>query len=108
MQSEMNIAKFPKIEYRLIELKPKSKPGTAGALEFDAVGELTIVGNTVTNTMPVTIEKKDGNLKVAGSTPLKMTAHGLKPPEFTVLGVGLRTGDDLKITFDWALAPKGK
>jgi hypothetical protein len=104
MQGHMNSTKFPKIEYRLIELKPKSKPGTTGALQFDAVGALTIVGVTVTNTMPVTIEKKDGKLRVTGSAPVKMSSHGLKPYTFLLVS----TGDELKITFDWALSPKAK
>lgn len=104
MQGHMNITKFPKIEYRLMELKPTSPPGSTGPLKFDAVGALTIVGVTVTNTMPVTIEKKDGKLRVAGSAPVKMSSHGLKPYTFLLVS----TGDDLKITFDWVLAPKAK
>lgn len=104
MQGHMNITKFPKIEYRLIELKPTSPPGSTGVLKFDAVGALTIVGKTVTNTMPVTIEKKDGKLRVVGSAPVKMSTHGLEPYKFLLVS----TGDELKITFDWALAPKAK
>ncbi len=104
MQGHMNITKFPKIEYRLIELKPTSPPGSTGAVKFDAVGTLTITGVTVTNTMPVTIEKKDGKLRVIGSAPVKMSSHGLKPYTFLLVS----TGDELKITFDWALAPKAK
>jgi polyisoprenoid-binding protein YceI len=109
MQEHMQADKFGRIEYRLISLKPKSKPGATGPLEFDALGTLTIVGKTVTNTMPVTIEKKDGKLKVIGSTPLKMTDYGLKAPEISLLGLpAISVGDDLKIKFEWALAPKKK
>lgn len=109
MQEHMQADKFGRIEYRLISLKPKSKPGATGPLEFDALGTLTIVGKTVTNTMPVTIEKKDGKLKVVGSTPLKMTDYGLKAPEISLLGLpAISVGDDLKIKFEWALAPKKK
>ncbi|MGC3957293.1 MAG: YceI family protein [Verrucomicrobiota bacterium] len=109
MQEHMQTDKFGRIEYRLLSLKPKSKAGAAGPLEFDAVGTLTIVGKTVTNTMPVTIEKKDGKLKVVGSTPLKMTDYGLKAPVISLLGIPtISVGDDLKIKFEWALAPKKK
>jgi polyisoprenoid-binding protein YceI len=109
MQEHMQADKFGRIEYRLISLKPKSKPGATGPLEFDALGTLTIVGKTVTNTMPVTIEKKDGKLKVVGSTPLKMTDYGLKAPEISLLGLpAISVGNDLKIKFEWALAPKKK
>jgi YceI-like domain len=104
MQGHMQITKFPKIEYRLLELKPTSPAGSTGVLKFDAVGTLTIVGKTVTNTMPVTIEKKDGKLRVIGSASVKMSSHGLEPYKFLLVS----TGDELKITYDWALAPKAK
>jgi polyisoprenoid-binding protein YceI len=104
MQKEMNEPQFKRIEYKLIELKPKSAAGTTGALQFDAVGALTIVGKTLTNTMPVTIEKlADGKLKVVGSSELKMTDYGIKPP--TTLGL-FSTGDELKLKFEWLAAPK--
>lgn len=109
MQEHMQTDKFLRIEYRLISLKPKSKPGATGPVEFDALGTLTIVGKTVTNTMPVTIEKKDGKLKVVGSTPLKMTDYGLKAPVISLMGIPtISVGDELKIKFEWALAPKKK
>ncbi len=106
MQETMHEPKYKRIEYKLIELKPKSKPGSTGALQFDAVGTLTVNGVTKTNTMPVTIEKKDGKIKVTGSTPLKMTAFGVKPPA-PKIGLGLiKTGDDIKISVEWLAAPK--
>ena len=107
MQDSMNATKFMKLEYRLIELKPKSKAGATGKLEFEAVGALTIVGNTVTNTMPVTIEKKGTNIIVIGSTPIKMTDYKMKPPVIKLLGIeAMSVGDDLKINFEWQLAKK--
>jgi hypothetical protein len=109
MQEHMQVTKFGRLEYRLISLKPKSKPGATGPLEFDAIGTLTIVGNTVTNTMPVTIEKKDGKLKITGSTSLKMTEYKLEPPRISLpLLPDITVGDELKIKFDWNLAPKKK
>jgi polyisoprenoid-binding protein YceI len=104
MQKEMKEPQFKRIEYKLVELKPKSAAGATGALKFDAVGTLTIVGKTRPNTMPVTIEKlADGKLKITGSTPLKMTDYGIDPP--TTLGL-FTTGDDLKLKFEWMAAPK--
>ncbi len=93
---------FKKIEYRLIELKPKSAPGDTGPLKFDAVGALTIVGTTVTNTIPVTIEKTGGKLKIVGNIPLKCTDFKLQPFSFLLFSCG----DDLKISFEWLLAAK--
>lgn len=110
MQEHLNMAKFPKIEYRLMELKPKSAAGAAGALQFDAVGTLTVSGVTRTNTMPVTFERVDGGkLKVTGSTPLKMTDFGVQPPAPSILGMPvIKTGDDIKISFEWLTAPKAQ
>lgn len=108
MQENMKEPQFKMIKYALIELKPKSPAGASGPLQFDAIGALTIIGNTVTNTMPVTIEKTpDGKIKIVGSTPLKMTDYKLLPPEINLLGMAaIKVEDDLKITFEWLLAPK--
>ena len=102
MLSEMNQPVHPKIEYRVLELKPKGSP-SSGKAEFDAVGALTVVGVTRTNTMPVTITRVDKTkLKVNGTTIVKMTDHGLKPPSFDVIGIGLmKTEDEVKITLEW-------
>ena len=112
MQDHLNMEKYPSIEYRLIELKPKSAaaPGAAGPLKFDAVGALTVSGTTVTNTMPVTIERTEKTkLKVVGSTPLKMTDFDVVPPAPRILGMPtIKTGDDIKISFEWVLEQKGE
>jgi len=107
MQITMAATNYPKIEYHLIELKPKSKPGATGPLEFDAVGTLTIVGKTITNTMPVTIEKQDGKLKIVGSAPIKLTQFAIQPPIIALpLLPDITVYDDLKVDFVWMLAPK--
>src|SRR5437773_10330444 len=98
MQKEMKEPQFKRIEYKLIELKPKSAAGATGALKFDATGSLTVAGKTRTNTMPVSIEKlADGKLKVTGSTPLKMSEYRIDPP--TTIGL-FTTGDDVKLKFE--------
>jgi polyisoprenoid-binding protein YceI len=110
MQEHMKEPEFKRIEYKLIELKPKSVVGTTGKLEFEATGTLTIAGTTKTNTMPVSIEKVDGTkLKITGATGLKMTEYGVKPPAPTILGMPtISTGDEVKLTFEWIVAPKAK
>jgi polyisoprenoid-binding protein YceI len=107
MQEHMKEPQFKKIEYKLIELKPKAAAGATGALQFDATGTLTIAGKTRTNTMPVTIEKVEGSkFKISGSTSLKMTDYGIEPPK-PAIGLGLlTTGDDVKLKFEWLAAPK--
>lgn len=103
MQEHMKAAEFRRIEYKLIELKPKAAEAKDGKCEFDAVGMLTIAGVTVTNTMPVVIEKSDGNrLKVSGTAPLKMTTFNVQPPAPTIAGMPtIKTGDDITIVFEW-------
>lgn len=105
MQEAMELAKFPRIEYQLVSLKPKSNAGAK--FEFEAVGALTVHGKTLTNTMPVTIEKLDGGkLKITGTTPLKMTAFSVPPPCPALAGGLIKTGDDIKVTIEWLVAPK--
>jgi len=108
MQDHMDMAKYPLIEYRLVELKPKSAPGAPGPLAFDAVGTLTVSGTTQAITMPVTIERVDRTaIRISGSAPLKMTDFGIEPPAPRILGMPtIRTGNDVKISFEWLLAAK--
>jgi polyisoprenoid-binding protein YceI len=108
MQEHMKEPTYKKIEYNLIELKPKSPAITNGAFQFDAIGALTIAGVTKTNSMPVTIEKVAGTkLKVSGATAFKMSEYGVKPPAPTILGMPtISTGDEIKLAFEWLTAPK--
>jgi hypothetical protein len=109
MQASLSATNYPKFEYRLVELKPKSAAGAAGALQFEAIGTLTITGTTRTNQMLVTMEKKDGKLKVKSAEPVKIkfTDYKLKPPFISLpLLPDITVGDDLKITYEWSLAPK--
>ena len=108
MQEHLKMDKYPRIEYRLIELKPKSPVGTTGKVEFEATGTLFVSGETRTNVMPVTIEHVDGGkLKVTGNTPLKMTDFKVEPPAPKILGMPIiKTGDDITIKVEWLVAPK--
>jgi polyisoprenoid-binding protein YceI len=110
MQDHLNMDQYPLIEYRLIELKPKSAAGAAGPVQFDALGALTVSGTTVTNTMPVTIERVDKTkIKIVGSTPLKMTDFDVVPPAPRILGMPvIKTGDDIKISFEWLTEHKAE
>jgi polyisoprenoid-binding protein YceI len=106
MQEHMKFDQFKMIEYRVLELVPKA--GAAG--QWDARGALTVAGVTQTNSMPVTIEKAEGNkLKVTGTAAIKMTDFGIKPPAPDIAGVSLiRTGDDVKLKFEWVTEPKAQ
>jgi polyisoprenoid-binding protein YceI len=103
MQEHMKFAQFKTIEYKVLELNPKA--GAAG--QYEAKGTLTVAGVTKTNVMPVTIERVDKKLKVTGTTALKMTDHGIKPPAPEIAGISLiRTGDEVKLKFEWVTEPK--
>ncbi len=108
MQDHMKFDQYKMLEYRVLELVPKSGNASGGAAaQFDAKGALTVAGMTKTNTMAVTIERADKNkLKVTGSTALKMTDFGISPPAPDI-GLGLiKTGDDVKLTFEWVTEQK--
>ena len=103
MQEHMKFEQFKVIEYKVLELTPKA--GAAG--QYEAKGALTLAGVTKTNMMPVTIERVDGKLKVTGTTAVKMTDHGIKPPAPEIAGISLiRTGDEVKLKFEWVTEPK--
>lgn len=104
MQEHMKFEQHKTIEYRVLELTPKA--GAAG--QFDAKGTLTIAGVTKTNTMPVTIERVENTkLKVKGTAAIKMTDFGIKPPAPEILGLSvIKTGDDVKLNFEWVTEPK--
>ena len=98
MQEHMNAKQFPRIEYKLAELTAKD-----GKLE--AKGDLTVSGVTKTVVMPVAFERVEGGkLKVSGSATVKMSDFNIKPPNPEFAGVGIKTGDEVKITFDWLTA----
>jgi len=102
MWEAMKMKDHPNIVYKLIELTPKAGGAQGTSAQFDAKGTLTVAGVTRTNTMPVTIEKVgDDKAKATGTTTVKMTDFGIKPPAPTV-GLGfIKTGDDVKIAFEF-------
>ncbi len=108
MQETMKIQTAPRIEYRLSELVLKAAPKSATEpLQFDSKGELSMAGVTNQISMPVTMERLEGNqLKTKGNVTLKMTAFGMKPPAPKILLGMISTGDDVKVSFEW-LTQKG-
>jgi polyisoprenoid-binding protein YceI len=106
MNKELKSEDHPRIAYRLTEMKPGKVQG--GKIGFDTKGELTVAGVTNVISMPVTFEKQaDNKLKVSGAVALKMTDYKITPPAFTILGLSaMKTGDDVKISFDWLTEPR--
>lgn len=108
MHEAMNMTTHPKIEYHLTEMTLR-EPATGPVLNFETKGELTLSGATNTISMPVTMDRSEkGKLKFSGTTLVKMTSFGIKPPAPS-LGLGfIKTGDDVKLTFEWKTALPAK
>jgi polyisoprenoid-binding protein YceI len=109
MQEAMKAKDNPQIKYTLLGLTLKEPHAAGTPFELTAIGTLTVAGVIRTNSMVVTMSLVAPNkLKTTGTTPLKMTDFGIQPPAPTI-GLGLiKTGDDVKITFEWLTAVPGE
>jgi hypothetical protein len=109
MQSEMNSKKFRTIDYQLTEMTLKGEvPASGSPVTFDTKGLLMVCGSTNTVSFPITMERVGTDtLKFVGTLETKMTACGVKPPEFSLLGVGvMKTADPIKLTWTWTVSAK--
>jgi hypothetical protein len=108
MQAEMNMKTYPTIDYRLTEMAVKGDvPASGSPVTFDTKGQLVVCGKTNAVAFPVTMERVGADtLKFTGTLDTKMTACGVKPPEFTVLGVGMKAWDPIKLTWTWVVGIK--
>jgi polyisoprenoid-binding protein YceI len=103
----MKAKDYPKIEYRLSEMKLKEPHAAGKPFEFDTKGDLAIAGKTNAISMPVTLETlPDNKIKISGNTSFKMTSFGIEPPAPKLALGTLKTGDDVKITFEWSLGKR--
>jgi hypothetical protein len=98
----------PRIEYRLSELVLKEAPKAKdGAYVFDTKGDLTVAGVTKPISMTVNVTPMaDKKVKVAGTTTVKMTEFKVEPPAPKIAMGLIKTGDDVKLIFEWMLAPR--
>ena len=103
MQETMKMPVAHRIEYQLTELVLKAAPKSpTEPLQFDSKGQLSMAGVTNQISMPITMERLEGNkLKSKGNVTLKMTAFGMKPPSPKILLGMISTGDDVKVNFEW-------
>ena len=97
-----------RIVYRLSELTLKEAPKAKDApYVFDAKGELAVAGVTnkiamVVNVLPL----GDKKLKITGTMNLKMTDYKIEPPSPKIALGLIKTGDDVKLIFEWMLAQR--
>ncbi len=103
----MSMTNFPRIAYHLGELTLKETPKSAdGPYSFDSKGELVIKGTTNKVSFPVTITRSGKALKTTGTTKVKMTDYKVPPPAPSLLGISIKTGDEVTLTFDWSTQEK--
>jgi hypothetical protein len=97
---------YKSVQYKLSELILTEVPQGAGEpFIFESKGELMVAGVTNAVAMPIRMTMlPDDKLKFSGSVSLKMTEFGIQPPEPPLLGI--KTGDDVKLIFDWVVGRK--
>ncbi len=106
MREAMKEKENPRIVFKLAELSFKDAKGTD--VNFDAKGSLTVSGVTKDVMFPVTLVRRVDQSRVTfvGTAAMKMTDFKITPPAPTAAGGLIKTGDDVKLTFEWAVAKK--
>ncbi|MGH9648071.1 MAG: sigma factor-like helix-turn-helix DNA-binding protein, partial [Bryobacteraceae bacterium] len=101
MYEHMRAKEYPWIVYKIEELTIKEPAKRKDApYVFEAKGALGVAGITNTITMPVNVTPlSNGTIKITGTTDLKMTSFKVDPPN--PLGLGIKTGDEVKLRFEW-------
>jgi len=99
---------YPRIEYRLSELVLKESPkAKEGSYVFDTKGDLMVAGVSKTISMVVNVTPMaDKKVKISGNTTIKMTDFKIDPPAPKIALGLIKTGDDVKLIFEWMLAPR--
>lgn len=95
----------PRITFRLSDLEPRGVARHNGArVEFTARGRLTVAGVTNEVSMPISVESLGSHqIKITGATGLKMTDFRIEPPSPKIALGLIRTGDEVKLSFEWVL-----
>lgn len=108
MDEKLKMAEFPKIVFRLAELTLKEPAKSKEApYVFDAKGDLAVAGVTNSVSMPLNVlPLADKKIKISGSTTLKMTDFKIDPPAPKIALGAIKTGDEVKIIFDWMIGPQ--
>lgn len=102
MADALKAKTHPEIRFEMTEATPRTAGGNTFVLE--AKGKLTIAGVTRDVAFDVQGSRNaDGKYTLAGQAPIRMSQFGIKPP--TAMMGTIRTGDDVKVTFRWVVAP---
>ena len=93
----------PKIRYGLDHLVVKHPgKGHDAANEYEARGHLMVAGLTNEISMPLNVSAVGaGQLRIWGNATVKMTDFQVDPPSPKIALGLIKTGDEVKLTFDW-------
>ena len=108
MKKEMKAAEFPRIRYKLTEMTPTGDvPASGTPVTFATKGQLSMAGKTNEVSFPIKMDRLEGDkLLFTGTYKMKMTQFGITPPEFTIMGIGSKTADDVTLTWKWTVGVK--
>lgn len=101
LASTMKSKEHPNVVYSLTEAKVVANP-SPDTYKLQTTGNLTIAG--VQKSIAMVVDAKrlaDGRFQFTGSVPLLTTDFGMKPVTF----LAIKTGDEVKVTFDVISAP---
>lgn len=108
MYGKLKIKEYPQIVYRLDQLVLKEVPKDSNSpYLFESKGELAVAGATNKISMPVSVlPLGEQKLKISGTITLKMTDFKIEPPAPTIALGLIKTGDEVKLVFDWMVMQK--
>lgn len=108
MYEKLDSGKTPRIIFKLAELTLKEPAKAKDApYVFDAKGTVTVAGINKDVTFPVNVlPMADKKVKISGAIPLKMSDFKIEPPAPKIALGFIKTGDDVKVLFDWMVAPR--
>lgn len=103
MHEAMKFEKQPRIQYTIKTVEIKAAPAKPGdPVEIETAGDLSVSGVSKPVKLKMTMLRTDKNeLIFAGQAAVKMTDFGITPPQ-PKLALGLiKTGDEVKLKFEW-------
>jgi polyisoprenoid-binding protein YceI len=108
MYEKLKASEHQRVTYKVKELTLKEAAKSKDApYVYDSKGDLTVGGVTKEVSMAVNIlPTADKKMKVSGTVEVKMSDFGIEPPAPKIALGLIKTGDPVKLIFDWSLAQK--
>jgi hypothetical protein len=105
MYEKLKMEEQRNIEFSLNSLTLKEVKD--GVCHLEAEGELKVAGVTKNLSMPIEMTYPEANrLKFSGKVDAKMTDFGIEPPAPAIAGGLIKTGDEIKFSFDWVVVKR--